>query len=185
MDRGEDVLAQVIVRSVFVDVADSGRAFAEVTTTRDAGIPEESPTFPWPVQMEDGEWRAGFHYALALESCPYTASTEPSEPHSGEREYPLIPGLDLERREDILAAVPGTRVVHGNFRTEGFASSFSSGGPRTASGQQVIIYAELESDLGSGELVRLYRDGLKQPSWDILDEGSSGDYGWFSWAVLR
>ena len=184
MDQDEDVLAQVIVRSVFVDVADPSRAFAEVTTMGDAGMPEESPTFQWPVKLEDGEWRAGFHYALVLESCPYTASTEPPEPGSGEREYPPIPGLDFERREDILAAVPGTKVVHGSFRTHNLASSFSSSGPRTGSGQQVIIYAELESDLGSAELVRLYRDGLKQPSWDILDEGSSGDYGWFSWAVF-
>ena len=134
----------------------------------DAGMPEESPTFQWPVKLEDGEWRAGFHYALVLESCPYTASTEPPEPGSGEREYPPIPGLDFERREDILAAVPGTKVVHGSFRTHNLASSFSSSGPRTGSGQQVIIYAELESDLGSAELVRLYRDRLKQPSWDIL-----------------
>ena len=183
MDQDENVLSQFMVRSVFVDVADSSRAFAEVATMRDAGMPEEAPTFPWPVKLEDGEWRAGFHHALVLEGCPYTASTEPSETGSGEREYPLIPGLDFERREDVLAAVPGTRVVHGSFRTDTLASSFSSSGPGVGSDQQIIIYAELKSDLGSGELVRLYRDGLKQPSWDILDEGSSGDYGWFSWNV--
>ena len=184
MDQDEEVLAQVIVRSVFVDVADPSRAFAEITTKRDAGRPEESPTFPWPVVLEDGGWRAGFHYALTVQGCPYSASTESSGPGNGEHEFPLIPGLDLERREDILAAVPGTRVVHGSFRTDNFASSFSSAGPRAASGQQVIIYAELETDSETAELVRLYRDGLKQPSWDILDEGSSGDYGWFSWTVL-
>ena len=184
VDQDEDVLARVIVRSVFVDVADPSRAFAEVTTLRDAGRPEESVTSPWPVTLEDGEWRVGFPYALAFEGCPYSASIEPSGPGSGEREFPLIPGLDLERREDILAAVPGTRVVHGSFRTDNLTYSFNSGGPGLASGQQVIIYAELETDSETAELVRLCRDGLKQPSWDILDEGSSGDYGWFSWTVL-
>ena len=183
-DQGEDILAQVFVRSVFVDVSDASRAFAEVTTMREAGRSEESPTFPWPVVLEDGKWRAGFHYALTVERCPYSASTESSEPSNGEREFPRIPGLDLERREEILAAVPGTRVVHGSFRTDNLNSSFSSGAPRAAYGQQVIIYAELETDSESAELVRLYRDGLKHPSWDILDEGSSGDYGWFSWTVL-
>ena len=184
MDQDDDVLAQVMVRSVFVDVADSSRAFAEITTMRDAGRPEESPTFRWPVVFEGGEWRAGFHYALTVEACPYTASTESSGSGNGEREFPLIPGLDLERHEDILAAVPGTRVVHGSFQKDNLTSSFISAGPRLASGQQVIIYAELETDAETAELVRLYRDGLKQPSWDILHEGSSGDYGWFSWTVL-
>ena len=183
MEQDEDVLDQVIVRSVFVDVSDASRAFAEITTMEDPGRPEESPTFPWPVVLEDGEWRTGFPYALTVEGCPYTASTESSGSGNGEREFPLIPGLDLERRENILAAVPGTRVVHGSFRTDNFASSFSSGGLGVASGQQVIIYAELETDSEAAELVRLYRDGLKHPSWDILDEGSSGDYGWFSWTV--
>ena len=183
-DQGEDVLAQVIVRSVFVDVADPSRAFAEITTMEDAGRSEESPTFPWPVVLEDGKWRVEFHYALTVERCPYTASTESSEPGNGEREFPQIPGLDLERREEILAAVPGTRVVLGSFRTDNFSSSFSSASPRAAYGQQVIIYAELETDSEGAELLRLYRDGLKHPSWDIVDEGSSGDYGWFSWTVL-
>ena len=184
-DQGEDILAQVFVRSVFVDVADPSRAFAEVITMRDAGRSEEPPTFPWPVVLEeDGKWRAEFHYAIAVERCPYTPSTESSEPGSGEREFPTIPGLDLERREELLAAVPGTRVAGGSFRTDNLHSNFSSGSPRAAYGQQVIIYAELETDLEGAELVRLYRDGLKHPSWDILDEGSSGDYGWFSWTVL-
>ena len=49
---------------------------------------------------------------------------------------------------------------------------------------QVNIYAELKTDAAAAELVRLYRDGLKHPSWDILDEGSTGDLGWFSWTVL-
>ena len=54
-----------------------------------------------------------------------------------------------------------------------------AGGPN-----KVNIHAELETEAAGAELVRLYRDGLKHPSWDILDEGSSGDFGWFSWTVL-
>ena len=48
---------------------------------------------------------------------------------------------------------------------------------------QVNIYGELETELGAAELVSLYRDGLNHPGWEIIDEGSSGDFGWFSWTV--
>ena len=48
---------------------------------------------------------------------------------------------------------------------------------------QVNIYAELGTESAAAVLVRLYRDGLNDPSWDIIDEGSSGDFGWFSWTV--
>ena len=183
-DQDEEFLTEVVVRSVFVDVADPSRAFAEITTMQDAGRPEESPTYPWPVAREDGGWRAGFLYGLTVERCPYSASIQSSGSDGGERVFPQIPGLDLERREDILAAVPGTRVLHGSFRTEIFGSSFSTSGSMSDYSDQVSIYAELKTDSAAAELVRLYRDGLKHPSWDILNEGSSGDFGWFSWTVL-
>ena len=184
LDQGEDVLAGAVVRSVFLDVADPNRAFAEIATGRMAGRPEESLTYPWPVALEGGEWRAGFLYGLTMERWPYIASSPPSGRDGAEREFPQIPGLELERRDDILAAVPGTRVVHGSFKTDTFGSSFSSGGSMAATGNRVNIYAELETDLEGAELVRLYSDGLNHPSWDITGEGSSGDFGWFSWTVL-
>ena len=53
-----------------------------------------------------------------------------------------------------------------------------------ASSNQVNIYAELETDSAAAELVRFYREGLKHPSWELLDEGSSGDFGWFTWTVV-
>ena len=134
--------------------------------------------------LEDGKWRAGFLAGLTVESCPYIASVRPSGSESSERGFPPIPGLDLERREDILAAVPGTRVVHGSFSSDTFGSSFSTSGTMSAYDNQVNIYAELETDSAATELVSLYRDGLNHPSWDIIDEGSSGDFGWFSWTVL-
>lgn len=184
LDQGEDVLGGAVVRSVFLDVANPDRAFAEITTAQMAGRAEEAPTYPWPVTLEDGEWRTGFLYGLTVGSCPYIASSSPSGRDGREREFPQVPGLDLERREDILAAVPGTRVVHGSFRAHNFGSSFSSGGSMSPYDNQVNIYAELETESAASELVRLYRDGLNHPSWDITDEGSSGDFGWFSWTVL-
>ena len=183
LDQGENSLAELVVRSVFVDVADPSRAFAEVTPKEYAERPEESPMYPWPVALEDGEWRAGFLYGLTFGRCPYNAPSPRSGPDGRESDFPLIPGLDLERREDILAAVPGTKVVHGSFRTDSSGSSFSSGGSMAAASNQVNIYAELETDSAAAELVRLYRDGLKHPSWELLDEGSSGDFGWFTWTV--
>ena len=184
LEHGERFLTEIVVRSVFVDVADPSRAFAEITSRQLGGLPEDSPTFPWPVTLEDGEWRAGSLYGLTVGSCPYNAPSPPSGPDDHERDFPVIPGLDLERRGDILAAVPGTRVLHGNFTTGSFSTSFSSRGPMAGYGKRVNIYAELETDSGAAELVRLYRDSLKQPSWEILDEDSSGDFGWFSWTVL-
>ena len=43
--------------------------------------------------------------------------------------------------------------------------------------------ANWRTESAPADLVRLYRDGLNHPSWNIIDEGSSGDFGWFSWSV--
>ena len=180
LDQGEDFFAEVEVGSVFLDVADPSRALVEITARTRAG----GPAYPWPVALEEGEWRAGFPAGLTAQSCPYMASERPSGPDGSESQFPQIPGLDLEPRDDILAAVPGTRVLHGSFSTGYSGSSFSTGGSMARGLNQVNIYAELETDAAGAELVRLYRDGLKHPSWDILDEGFSGDFGWFSWTVL-
>ena len=184
LDQGEDFLGELEVRSVFVDVADPSRAFAEIPLGESGGRPEQSLTYPWPVALEDGEWRAGFPAGLPSGSCPFVASSPPSGPDGSERDFPQIPGLDLERREDILAAVPGTWVLRGSVRTKSSSTGFSTRGTMPAYDNQVNIYAELKTDAAAAELVRLYRDGLKHPSWDILDEGSTGDLGWFSWTVL-
>ena len=74
--------------------------------------------------------------------------------------------------------------MQGRFRSDNFGSSFSTSGTMSAYDKQVNIYAELETDSEVAEVVSLYRDGLNHPSWDIIDEGSSGDFGWFSWTVL-
>ena len=187
LDQGEMFLGEVEVRSVFLDVADPSRAYAEIPLGESGGRPEQSFTYPWPVALEDGRWRAGLPTLLAgLPSgrCPFMASSPPSGPDGREREFPQIPGLELERRGDVLAAVPGTRVLHSSYRTGNSASSFSSGGTMSPNDNQINIYAELETDSATAEVARLYRDGLMHPSWDIIDEGSSGDFGWFSWTVL-
>ena len=92
-----------------------------------------------------------------------------------------IPGLDMERSEEILAVVPGTRVVRGSYRTGNSVSSFSSSGSMSPYDHEVNIYAELQTKSAATEVMRLYRDGLVHPSWDITDEGFSGEFGWFSW----
>ena len=198
IDQGEGFFAEVEVRSVFLDVTDPSRAFAEITTGERAGGPEEPLSSPWPVALEGGEWRAGFPAGWTAESCPYKAFEWPPEPGVIEH-FPQIPGLEFEWPGDVLAAVPGTRVVHGSIRTDysstifdsdssstsfGSISGISTGGTMPAYDNQIKIYAELETDSPSAELVRLYRDGLKHPSWDIFEEGSSGDFAWFSWTVL-
>ena len=183
LERDGGFLAEAVVTAVFLDVADPTRAFAELTDGQHAGRPEEAITFPWPVELEHGEWRSGFPAGFTADRCPYVAESLPSGPEGREREIPEIPGLDLDRREEILAAVPGTRVVRGSFRTGNSGSSFSSGGSISPYDNQVNLYGELETELAASELVSLYRDGLNHPSWEIIDEGSSGDFGWFSWTV--
>ena len=183
LDQDEGFLAESEVTAVFLDVTDSARALVELAIGQPGGRPEESIFFPWPVALEDGEWRAGFPGGLTTKKCPYITESPSPGPDGGEREFPQIPGLDLERRDDILAAVPGTRVVRGSFRTGNSGSSFSSGGSMSPYDNQVNIYGELETESAPADLVRLYRDGLIHPSWDIVDEGSSGDFGWFSWSV--
>ena len=184
LDQGEGFFTEAEVRSVFLDVADPSRALVEIIVRQHTGGPEVPFSFPWPVVLEEGGWRAGFPVGLTAQSCPYMASERPSEPDGRERQSPQIPGLDLDRRGDILAAVPGTNVLHGGFSTETYGSSFSTSSSRAGGPNQVSIFAELETDASGAELVRLYRDGLMHPTWDILDEGSSGDFGWFSWTVL-
>ena len=70
LDQGEEFLAEAEVRSVFLDVADPSRAFAEITARQHAGGPEVPLSFPWPVALEEGEWRAGFPAGWTAESCP-------------------------------------------------------------------------------------------------------------------
>ena len=183
LDQDEEFPAEAEVTAVLLDVTDPTRALAELTAGVGAGRPQGFISFPWPVALEDGEWRAGFPAALTVKRCPYVASSPPSGREGGEREFPQIPGLDMEQREDILAAVPGTRVIRGSFRTGGSGSGFSSGGSMSPYDNHANIYAELETESTVGELVRLYRDGLIHPTSDIIDEGSSTDFGWFSWSV--
>ena len=184
LDQGDEFFAEAMVTTVFLDVTDPTRALAELAIAQRAGRPEAPLPYPWPVALEDGEWRSGFPAGLTARSCPYIVSDPRSGPEGREREFPQIPGLDLERRDDILAAVPGTRVLHGSFRTSNFGSSFNSGGSMSPYDNNVNIYAELQTELAAADLARLYRDGLNHPSWEIIDEGSSGDIGWFSWTVL-
>ena len=183
LEQDEEFFAETEVTAVFLGVTDPTRGFAELVAGQPAGRPQEAISFPWPVALEDGEWRAGFLTALIAQRCPYVASSPPSGPEGREREFPQIPGLDLERREGILDAVPGTRVVRGSYRTGNSVSGFSSSGSMSPYDHEVNIYAELQTESAATEVVRLYRDGLNHPSWDIIDEGSSGDFGWFSWTA--
>ena len=185
LEQDAEFLPEPVVSAVFLDVTDTTRAYAEIAAGQPAGQPQESISFPWPVALEEGKWRAGFHVAgFTANRCPFVASNPPSGPDGSEREYPQIPGLNLERREDILAAVPGTRVLHANYRTDSFGSSFSTGGSMSPYDNNVNIYAEVETESDAADLVSLYRDGLIPPSWENVAEGSSGDFGWFSWTVL-
>ena len=183
LDQDEEFLAEAVVAAVFLDVTDPTRAFAEIAARQNPGRPLESISLPWPVALEDGEWKAGFPVGFTANICPYVASGPPSGPEGREREYPQIPGMDLERHESVLHAVPGTRVIRGNIRTGNSDSGFSSGGSMSPYDSQVNIYGEVETDVVTDELVRLYRDGLYHPSWETIDEGSSGEFGWFSWTV--
>ncbi len=183
LEQDEEFLAEAVVAAVFLDVTDPTRAFAEIAARQNPGRPLESISLPWPVALEDGEWKAGFPVGFTANRCPYVASSPPSGPEGREREYPQIPGMDLERHENVLDAVPGTRVIRGNIRTGNSDSGFSSGGSMSPYDSQVNIYGEVETEVAAAELVSLYRDGLSHPSWEIIDEGSSGDFGWFSWTV--
>jgi len=184
LEQDEEFIEEAVVTAVFLDVNNPTRAYAEIAAGQPDGQPQESVSFPWPVAMEEGEWRAGFPVAVfPANICPYVASSPPSGPEGREREYPQIPGLDLERRDDTLSAVPGTRVVRGSYRTGNYGSSFSSGGSMSPYDNQVSIYAELETESTAADLVPLYREGLVHPDWELIDEGFSGDFGWFSWTV--
>ena len=120
LDQGEDFLANVEVRAVFLDVADPNRAFAEVTARQQCrgasrGISNLSMACgDWKMET----WRAGFPATFAQLKYAHTSYQDrPSGTRrQGERISRRFPAWTLNRREDILAAVPGARVVHGSFR---------------------------------------------------------------------
>lgn len=62
LDQDLEFHREVVVRSVFVDIADPSRALADIVTMRDVGQQSEPPIYPWPLKREDGGWRAGFLY---------------------------------------------------------------------------------------------------------------------------
>ena len=70
LDQDEEFLAEAVVAAVFLDVGDPTRAFAEIASRQSAGRPLESISFPWPVALEDGEWRAGFPSGLHRRKMP-------------------------------------------------------------------------------------------------------------------
>ena len=183
LDQDEEFITEAVVTAVFLDVADPNRAYAEISAGQHSGRSGDFLGFPWPVALEEGEWRAGFPSGYIGDKCPYVASSPPEGPEGREREYPQIPGLDLERYDEIFAGVPGTRVLSGSFTTGSYGSSFSSAGSMSPYENQASIYAELETESTATELVSQYRDGLIHPDWELIDEGSSGDFGWFSWRV--
>ena len=87
LDQDDEFLAEAVVIAVFPDVTDPTRAFAELAAGQRAARPEEAIPFPWPVALEDGEWQVGFPAALTARRCPYVASSPPSGPEGGEREF--------------------------------------------------------------------------------------------------
>ena len=183
LEQDDEFIAEAVVNAVFLDVVDPTRAYAEIVAGQHTGRPDDIVAFPWPVALEEGEWRSGFPSGYIGDRCPYVASNPPSGPEGREREYPQIPGLNLERYDEIFAGVPGTRVLSGSFTTGSFGSSFSSASSMRPYENQASIYAELETESTAAALMPLYRDALVHPSWEIIDEGSSGDFGWFSWIV--
>ena len=80
LDQGEGFFTEAEVRSVFLDVADPSRALVEIIARQRAGGPEVPFSFPWPVVLEEGGWRAGFPAGLTDQSCPYMASERPAGP---------------------------------------------------------------------------------------------------------
>ena len=60
LDQDEEFIAEAVVTTVFLDVTDPARAYAEIAAGQRGGRPDVSVVLPWPVALEDGEWRAGF-----------------------------------------------------------------------------------------------------------------------------
>ena len=60
LEQDEEFLAEAVVTAVFLDVGDSTRAYAEIAVEQGGGRPQEPGAFPWPVALEEGEWRMGF-----------------------------------------------------------------------------------------------------------------------------
>ena len=175
------------VTSVFFDTNNPDKALAELVAKPEneehfsALRPESAfvmaiSSFPYPVEQEDGEWRAGFHSIPDMPSfCPFAALPPPVGLEE-EDQFPNIPGLEFRVLRDISPVVD---------RTPGSLGSLDKGGKSGALNGTYLIeaYGLIESTEEPGGIVSLYRNNLEHSSWEIQDEGAGGDAAWFTWTV--
>ena len=172
------------VESVFIDAEDPDRGMAQLTLQpeRDEAKPlqvESARWFPltgspFPLQREEGHWKAGYPMPQEYPDCPYQLHQfVPSEPGAGP-DYPNIPGLDLNMwNTPFRNPEPGSL---GNLSQTGFTGS--------PAGIYTIRSATLQAtDLTAGELISRYRERLARPGWNIREQGTGAEVSWFTWTI--
>ena len=174
------------VASVFVDARDPDRGVAQLALVpkRDEAVPlqvESARWFPitmspFPLQREEGSWKAGYPVPQERPSCPYQLrQSVPPEPGVGPG-YPDIQGLDLDMWDD-----PFSYPEPDGFGSTGH-TSFSYQG--TPAGTSTIWSSTVQAtDLTAGELATRYRERLARPGWDIREQEDGAGTSWFTWSV--
>ena len=129
--------------------------------------------FPYPVDLEEGRWRAGFPVLPGQpEICPFTAPQRPSSREEPDfPDFPDIPGMDFTAWE------PGPEPDP-NRLFDGFGRSASLKGTYNIRGEK-----DLETDQRPDAILRRYRDQLAHPSWDIQGESLENPVAWLIWTV--
>ena len=101
LDQDDEFLAEAVVSAVFLDVTDPTRAFAELAAGQRAARPEEAI----PCSMARGAGRRRMAGRIPrrfdCKKMPVRRIKSTLGAEGGEREFSQIPGLDLERRENI------------------------------------------------------------------------------------
>ena len=170
--------------SAFIDAEDPDRGLAQLALLpeRDDAKPlqvESARWFPltlspFPLQREDGRWKAGYPVPQETPGCPYQPHRfVPSEPGSGP-DYPNIPGLDFNMWDAPFRNPepdsPGS-ISHTSFH----------GSPR---GMSAVWSSTLQAtDLTAVELISRYLERLARPGWNIREQGAGDDASWFTWTV--
>ena len=171
------------VRSVFLQTDNPDRALMELVISPGDG--ENSalqwerapflpvPGIPYPVEREEGEWRAGFPSFPGMASfCPFAVQPPQEQPDDGDR-FPSIPGLEFS---DWKEPSPNRD------RTPGTMGTLDSVNVSSAISGSYIIEASglIESGEEPVELTPRYRDNLAHPAWELREDGAGDDAAWFT-----
>ena len=168
---GEAPFPSIEVRSVFFDLETHSGALIQLAPLDqpDGTLQDFASgfafTFPFPMVLEQGEWRLGLPILTMApeEGCPFDVGRGEAVPVQA-RQIEATPQPPFPR----LSPPPGVRLVGG-----------SSGGGRGEYNASVL----LETNMTLVDLFEYYRQRVLQPGWKVQQETMDEDLAAISWTL--